>query len=255
MLVNGLSALNRAKKGDESAANSDTSLYSTPKSAPKSTPQTRFSAPVAVPLPDLASVPRTEWPKEVKIKEAMKFVTASGSLSLPAGTIVKLDSLSGDTVSLTMQGARATAKAEATDAAERIRDARKAAQDAENAKQKAAVEQIRSATERAERAKAEMEAAEAAELKKMEAEIGKKPQPQGWEREKPPFIVQMYLKRILKDPDSVQYIETYSPVVSTYNGQKCWALKFKYRAKNSFGAYGPEIGTAYLLNDNLIGYK
>ena len=59
--------------------------------------------------------------------------------------------------------------------------------------------------------------------------------------------VKSYLKKTLKDPKSVEYIE-WSKVVETYDGYK---VRCKYRAKNSFGGYVVENKIFFL---DLNGY-
>lgn len=48
------------------------------------------------------------------------------------------------------------------------------------------------------------------------------------------YQVKNFLEKSLKDPDSVQYIE-WSEVIELYDGG--YAVRCKYRAKNSFGGY------------------
>lgn len=219
--------------------------------APKAHPQT----PAVDPLPDLATVPRMEWPKEVRTREVIAFAISAGNLNVPAGATVKLVSISGDTVSLDFQGARATTKANACDVAERIRDTRKAMREAEMARMKAQAEATRLAAERAAKEEEELKALRDANRKKLEAEIGVTPIRGGWKQNEPPGIVRLSMKQVLKDPDSVQYIDAFEPVVATYKGQKCWGLKFRFRAKNSFGGYAVNTAYGYIFNGNLIGLE
>ena len=53
--------------------------------------------------------------------------------------------------------------------------------------------------------------------------------------------VKEYLKKVLKDPKSIEYIEWF-PVQETQDGN--YKVRVKYRAKNSFGGY--------VLNDQLF---
>jgi hypothetical protein len=53
----------------------------------------------------------------------------------------------------------------------------------------------------------------------------------GWEGSV--YQVKQYLKKNLKDPDSLEYIE-WSPVQKSRDG---YIVRCKYRAKNSFGGY------------------
>ena len=59
------------------------------------------------------------------------------------------------------------------------------------------------------------------------------------------YQVKSYLKKTLKDPKSVEYIE-WSKVVETYDGYK---VRCKYRAKNSFGGFVIK-NTVFFLNLN-----
>lgn len=65
--------------------------------------------------------------------------------------------------------------------------------------------------------------------------LGKKPKNSSWDgsvRE-----VDQYLKQVLNDYDSAEYIE-WSPVTKVYvKKEPFWAVRLKLRAKNGFGAY------------------
>lgn len=63
------------------------------------------------------------------------------------------------------------------------------------------------------------------------------------------LCVTRYFNENLNDPDSVQYIE-WSPVTHLYyRGQHYWAVRVKFRAKNSFGGYVIEEKVAWIQND------
>ncbi len=64
--------------------------------------------------------------------------------------------------------------------------------------------------------------------------------------------VKSYLSKNLKDPDSVQYIE-WSKVIELTDGG--FAVRCKYRAKNSFGGYVVEEYVYYLDRDgNVVSF-
>ena len=64
--------------------------------------------------------------------------------------------------------------------------------------------------------------------------------------------VKDYLKKNLKDPKSTEYIE-WSPVQKTPNGG--YAVRVKYRSKNSFGGFVVENQIFYLdSNGNVTNY-
>ena len=90
-----------------------------------------------------------------------------------------------------------------------------------------------------------------AEEEKVVAEIGPKPTAM-WNGKI--VMVQSYLEDRLKDPGSLEVIE-WSPVklVSLKDG-KAWAVKVKYRAKNSFGGYAVEEGVAVIRKDRVVAF-
>lgn len=91
------------------------------------------------------------------------------------------------------------------------------------------------------------------ERKKTISLIGEKPENSEWDGAVRP--VTEYLRRHLKDPDSVEYIE-WSPVHITYvEGQPFWRVRVKYRAKNSFGGYVIEEQLAYIVNDQVVALE
>lgn len=84
-------------------------------------------------------------------------------------------------------------------------------------------------------------------------EIGPKPVNSAWDAAVSP--VQDFLKRNLKDPGSVQYDEWSAVFMADYGGKKCWAVRCRYRAKNSFGGYVLSNQIFYIRNDTVIGYR
>lgn len=84
-------------------------------------------------------------------------------------------------------------------------------------------------------------------------EIGPRPVNSAWDAAVKP--VQDFLKANLKDPNSVEYAEWSKVFSSSWEGQKCWAVRCKYRAKNSFGGYVLANQIFYIRNDMVIGYK
>lgn len=85
------------------------------------------------------------------------------------------------------------------------------------------------------------------------AEIGPKPENSAWNAAVTPVCD--FLRANLKDPDSVKYAE-WSPVsLASYGGQKCWAVRCKYRAKNSFGGYVLSNQIFYIRNNQVVGYQ
>ncbi len=225
------------------------------RSSRESPPQNEKAAPKTISVPEtplnLAEVPRSDLPKEVRLRETVEFAGGSGNIDAPAGTVVKLLALSGDTVTLDFAGVQATSKVENTDIRERILNARKIAQEVEKAKTEAA----RLAAENAAKEEAELKAIREANFKKLEAEIGMEPLREGWKQNEPPGVIRRHLKKILRDPDSLQFIEAWPAVVTEHGGQKCWMMKFSYRAKNGFGGYVGGEAVGYIRGKNLIGFK
>lgn len=80
-------------------------------------------------------------------------------------------------------------------------------------------------------------AKEAAEIS---ASLGPKPKPSAWDGITPE--ANEYLKQNAKDFDSIKIVEC-SDVVP---GEGCWIQRVKFRAKNSFGAYGLVEGYFYI---------
>jgi len=92
-----------------------------------------------------------------------------------------------------------------------------------------------------------------ADMKSTINEIGPRPINSAWDASI--TIVKDFLKYNLKDPDSVQYDEWSNVVLSNWNGKKCWAVRCRYRAKNSFGGYVLSNKIFYVKNNQVIGYK
>ncbi|WP_321528305.1 hypothetical protein [Sedimenticola selenatireducens] len=51
------------------------------------------------------------------------------------------------------------------------------------------------------------------------------------------YEIERYLEHTLKDPDSYEGIEWSQVVTKLIDGQRRYAVRHKYRAKNSFGGY------------------
>jgi len=75
---------------------------------------------------------------------------------------------------------------------------------------------------------------------------GEKPYQSEWDRSVP--VVELYLEDVLKDPDSFEAIE-WSPMVE--HGP-FWAVRVKYRAKNSFGGYVVEERVALIQQGRVV---
>ncbi|MDB6173796.1 MAG: hypothetical protein JWL59_3107 [Chthoniobacteraceae bacterium] len=203
------------------------------------------------PLPDLATVTRSEWPALVTLRQPVTFVSekdAGSTSEAPVGTVVKLTALTPDSITLDFKGAKAIAKPRVCDVAQRIRDTRKAKATADEQERTAA-----KATK--EKAEAERKAAAEIEKNKLEAELGPMPWVGSSENATPPVEAQLYLKHTLRDPDSLQFVQTWPPVAETYQGRRCWAVTFRYRAKNGFSGYNVQDATAYFFKEKFLGIK
>lgn len=86
---------------------------------------------------NLSSVPPAEMPSEVALRRRLRFARPEGFLEAPPRTLVKLESVDGEKVSLDFQGAKATVSVSATDLVDRILADRKAK--AEKAKTEAEI--------------------------------------------------------------------------------------------------------------------
>jgi len=81
-------------------------------------------------------------------------------------------------------------------------------------------------------------------------EIGPKPENSEWDGAVKPVVD--YLNANLRDPGSCEYIE-WSPVfLQNLSGEKYWAVRVKYRAKNAFGGYVIEEKIAWIRNDEVV---
>ena len=81
-------------------------------------------------------------------------------------------------------------------------------------------------------------------------EIGSKPKNSVWDAAIKPVVD--YLKANLKDPDSLEFIEWSQVILQEVQGKKYWAVRVKYRAKNSFGGYVVEEKLALIQHDTVV---
>ena len=118
-----------------------------------------------------------------------------------------------------------------------------------------------------ERDQKKLDAEEARKQKKIEAErkereaerqrekeiadiIGPKPENSSWDAAVAPVV--SWLKSNLKDPKSLEFIE-WSPVTKiNLDGEYYWAVRVKYRAKNSFGGYVVEEIICYMRHEKVV---
>lgn len=98
-------------------------------------------------------------------------------------------------------------------------------------------------------AKAEQKARKT-ELEKRRLQALKGPKPMRSEWDGSVSCVEDFLKKNLKDPDSLKYIE-WSPVV---DGGDKWLIRVKYRAKNSFGGYVIENKLFGIQQNQVVGF-
>lgn len=100
------------------------------------------------------------------------------------------------------------------------------------------------------RLQAEAEAAMQAEAERFVAEAGAKPTNSSWDGSV--SEVERFLKRNLKDPKSFDAIDWYKPVARLLDGKYAWAVRVRYRAKNSFGGYVIEDQTFYIQHSQVV---
>lgn len=107
--------------------------------------------------------------------------------------------------------------------------------------------ELKKKRDREQRIAREKQEREAEKARKLASLLGKKPENSAWDGSV--HTVKRYLKDNLKDPDSVQYIE-WSPVsMLEHKGENYWAVRVKYRAKNSFGGYVVSNQMALIRHD------
>jgi len=87
------------------------------------------------------------------------------------------------------------------------------------------------------------------QLKEQQKELGPRPENSSWDASVD--CVKEYLQETLDDPSSVEYVGWSAVYIENINGMKSWAVRVKYRAKNSFGAYILQDQVA-LIRDNKV---
>lgn len=100
------------------------------------------------------------------------------------------------------------------------------------------------------RLQAEAEAVAQAEARRLLAEAGAQPTNSAWDGSV--FEVERFLQRSLKDPKSFEAIDWYKPVAHLLEGKYAWAVRVRYRAKNSFGAYVIEDQIFYIQHGQVV---
>lgn len=106
--------------------------------------------------------------------------------------------------------------------------------------------------EQTEREEAERVAQQRARQQKIDSEAGPKPENSAWDAAVAPVVA--FLKANLKDPKSVEYVE-WSPVTLMELDQFYWAVRVKYRAKNSFGGYVLEQKLFLMQHGKVVDYS
>ena len=89
------------------------------------------------------------------------------------------------------------------------------------------------------------------DTKKVIIEIGPRPKNSEWDTAVKPVVD--FLKANLKDPDSLEFVEWSQVSLQEYKGEKYWAVRVKYRAKNSFGGYVVEEKIAFMQHEAVTG--
>lgn len=218
--------------------------------APKTSPVTRATSPTPASTPafDTSTVTAIETPKKVALKSAEEFPVASGTglVTVPPGKLVDVVSRSGDMLRLSYMGGSKDVHHSKTNFAA----------DVQSARERAAIV-ARAAQERAEQAQkaqaAAAQAKQAAEQAKIESEAGKQPINSEWDGSV--SEVEKYMKGHLKDPKSTEYIKWYPVALTEAEGRKAWAVRVKYRSKNSFGGYVIDEGIAVIRHGEVVGYQ
>lgn len=104
----------------------------------------------------------------------------------------------------------------------------------------------------AEKAEAERIAQERARQERIDRQAGPKPENSAWDAAVEPVVT--FLKANLKDPKSVEYIE-WSPVtLLELKGEFYWAVRVRYRARNSFGGMVIEHQVFTMRHNRVVDY-
>lgn len=67
-----------------------------------------------------------------------------------------------------------------------------------------------------------------------------------------PFCVDRYLKQVLNDYDSSEYLQASMPQKVWVGKAPYWEVNLRLRAKNAFGAYVVTVKTFHIQNDQVI---
>jgi hypothetical protein len=211
--------------------------------------ETSVVSATATPEPfDIASVGNAELPKKVTLLTDQIFSIADGAghATGRSGAPVDLISKSGEVLEVAYLGARKKIPYKETSFASDIQSARNRKAEAQR-KLNEEAEKIRLQREADDAARAAQEAAS------LKAEAGETPINSKWDGSVQE--VKSYLQKNLKDPKSTEYI-SWSPVTSMdFEGAKAWAVRVKYRSKNSFGGYVVEDGVAFIRHGKVVAYR
>ena len=67
-----------------------------------------------------------------------------------------------------------------------------------------------------------------------------------------PFCVDRYLKRVLNDYDSSEYLEASTPRKVLIKKMPYWEVSLRLRARNAFGAYIVTVKTFLIQDEQVI---
>ncbi|MEP6672279.1 MAG: hypothetical protein ABJF10_24155 [Chthoniobacter sp.] len=238
---------------DESATTKPSTAIGAPSNAatPSKPPTTGKvpSQPQKPPVPifDISKVADNELPKQVTLKasESFSIPASSGTVTVPGGSRVELLRRSGEILTLRFLSGQRQLHYAKTNFADQVQIERAQRIQMEQARK----EQLARAQRMESEAMAAKAAAESARLK---AEVGEKPINSPWDGGV--LEVERYLKARLKDPKSTEYIE-WSPVtLMTFKDGKAWAVRVKYRSKNSFRGYVIEEAVAIIRHGEVVEF-
>ncbi len=111
----------------------------------------------------------------------------------------------------------------------------------------------RRALERKAKLRAEEEELRAEQARVAAIAEGPKPKSSAWDGSV--RCVSDYLEANANDPDSLEWVDWYAPVLTTYKDKRAWAVRLSYRGKNAFGGVVLQRHTFYIRHLEVVGVE